>query len=344
VAIRYDPTGPSLPTIKRLFAHSGNRCAFPQCMAALFEGTTVIGKICHIKAANPRGPRYDPQQSATERHGYDNLLLLCGKHHTVIDDDVETYTVECLVKMKTDHESRATRVDDDFAEMGARILFEQFVIDQTMTSIDQSGGIFARNINAGTINVHPHPKSTASLKCSFAVDISGCVIPNVIMSHFPPAPDELFIPPISTVAPSVPVGELKQENITLYSIKVEAIDENEISNCRGRLMTISRNARTWQIDTILPFAPFEMRNESIAKTIFPNVPEFLNVFFIAERNIVKLCSYLNPPNIEWLETIFRECGAYVFRIAVMAPKCDTKMIELLFNWTGNATTATVSRI
>jgi hypothetical protein len=143
-----DPTGPSLPTVKRLFAHSGNRCAFPRCTEVLVQGSTVVGKICHIKAANPKGPRYDPQQTAAERHGYDNLLLLCGKHHTVIDDDEEAYTVERVIKMKTDHESRAARVDHDFAETAARLL-----IDQSVTTINQSGGITARTIH--TINVHP---------------------------------------------------------------------------------------------------------------------------------------------------------------------------------------------
>ena len=114
------------------------------------QESTVVGKICHIKASNPRGPRYDPQQAAAERHGYDNLVLLCGKHHTVIDDDEEAYTVERLVKMKADHESRAARVDDDFAERAAQLLINQPVI-----SMSQSGGITARTIYADTINLHP---------------------------------------------------------------------------------------------------------------------------------------------------------------------------------------------
>ena len=69
MAMRRDPTGPSQATIKRLFAHSGNRCAFPRCMEVLVEEGTVVGKVCHIKAANPKGPRYDPQQTTAERHG-----------------------------------------------------------------------------------------------------------------------------------------------------------------------------------------------------------------------------------------------------------------------------------
>ena len=110
------------------------------------QGSTVVGEICHIKAANPGGPRYDPQQTAAERHGYDNLVLLCGKHHTVIDADEEAYTVERLIKMKADHESRAAEIDDHFAERAALLLLSQSVI-----SMNQSGGITAHTI----INIHP---------------------------------------------------------------------------------------------------------------------------------------------------------------------------------------------
>jgi len=54
---------PTETTIKRLFAVSGNRCAFPGCTAVLVTGGVVTGEICHIKAQNPQGPRYDPAQS-----------------------------------------------------------------------------------------------------------------------------------------------------------------------------------------------------------------------------------------------------------------------------------------
>ena len=87
MAAQRNPTRPREATLKRLFARSGNQCAFPRCPDTLIEGETVVGKVCHIKAAQLAGPRYDPQQTAAERHGYDNLILLCGKHHTVIDDD-----------------------------------------------------------------------------------------------------------------------------------------------------------------------------------------------------------------------------------------------------------------
>jgi len=143
------PTRPSDPAIKRLFTVSGNRCAFPKCKAEIVHGATIVGKICHIKAANPGGPRYDANQSATERHDFGNLILLCGKHHDVIDDDEESYTVERLTKMKADHEASATTLSPDEVDRGVRLL-----VDQTTTTIYQSGGITAHTVHQ-TFNLHP---------------------------------------------------------------------------------------------------------------------------------------------------------------------------------------------
>src|SRR5687768_11697745 len=67
---------PTVSTIKRLFALSANRCAFPKCGCPIVEETgTVTGIICHIKARSKGGPRYDSKQSDEERHAYPNLIL-----------------------------------------------------------------------------------------------------------------------------------------------------------------------------------------------------------------------------------------------------------------------------
>jgi hypothetical protein len=34
----------------------------------IVQGDTLIGEMCHIKAARPDGPRYDPRQTAAQRH------------------------------------------------------------------------------------------------------------------------------------------------------------------------------------------------------------------------------------------------------------------------------------
>jgi hypothetical protein len=136
-----ESTRPTGSTIKRLFAHSGNRCAFSGCEAALIEGNTVVGKICHIKGARPGSARHDPLQSAADRHGYDNLILMCGKHHDIIDADEQTYPVDRLMKMKAAHESQAGRVDDDLANRAVQLL-----INQPVVSVNQTGGITAQTV------------------------------------------------------------------------------------------------------------------------------------------------------------------------------------------------------
>lgn len=96
---------PSITTLKRLFAKSSNRCAFPECAIPIVEESgTVTGIICHIQARSEKGPRYDSAQTPEERHGYANLVLLCGRHGKIIDSDPEKYTVETLRNMKEDHE------------------------------------------------------------------------------------------------------------------------------------------------------------------------------------------------------------------------------------------------
>ena len=95
----------SLPVTKRLFALSGNQCAFPECQKQMVdENDTVRCEMCHIEGS--KGPRYNPQQTVEQRNSFDNLILLCRDHHTTIDRHEDTYTVETLKKMKQEHEQR----------------------------------------------------------------------------------------------------------------------------------------------------------------------------------------------------------------------------------------------
>ena len=90
----------SQKTIKRLFALSGNQCAFPNCNKVLVNQNNALdSNICHIEAANSDGERYNLNMSDKERADYDNLILLCREHH-----DVTKYTVDVLQNMKKNHE------------------------------------------------------------------------------------------------------------------------------------------------------------------------------------------------------------------------------------------------
>lgn len=103
---------PKLSTIKKLFALSGNQCAYTKCASPIIENSgSITGVVCHICARSPSGPRYNPLQTDEDRHGFDNLILMCARHAKLIDSEPSTYTTELLHDMKT------LRARDGFIEL-----------------------------------------------------------------------------------------------------------------------------------------------------------------------------------------------------------------------------------
>lgn len=95
-------------TIKRLYALSGNRCAFPGCERTFvnWENDVNFSNICHIEDANQdthKADRFNQSMSDKERADYKNLILLCPNHH-IETNDPSKYTVESLREMKRVHE------------------------------------------------------------------------------------------------------------------------------------------------------------------------------------------------------------------------------------------------
>lgn len=100
----------TLKTLKRLFALSGNRCAFPSCAKQLVDSLGNLQcQVCHIEAANPKGERYNAAQTDAQRRAFGNLVLLCHDHH-VVTNDINAYPVPVMRKMKADHEARSAKL------------------------------------------------------------------------------------------------------------------------------------------------------------------------------------------------------------------------------------------
>src|ERR1700687_1640546 len=101
--------GLSLKTLKVLFAQSRNRCAAPDCEnpiiadATQFDKAAVLGKVAHIVARSADGPRGNPDFSRDQLHDESNLILLCGHHHSLVDAQAATYTVDELRHWKATH-------------------------------------------------------------------------------------------------------------------------------------------------------------------------------------------------------------------------------------------------
>ena len=98
--------------LKRLWGLSGGRCAYPacncDCLPFLGEtDPTVIGEMAHVIAKKPSGPRGDGTGGDDT---YENLVLLCPTHHTLVDKAPDgKYTVEMLHHWKAKHEESVSR-------------------------------------------------------------------------------------------------------------------------------------------------------------------------------------------------------------------------------------------
>jgi hypothetical protein len=100
-------------TIKILWANAAGRCAFPDCRDKLCteasdnEDAYTIGEMAHICGKNIGSNRHLTTQSEKERDSYENLILLCPKHHTIIDqpENANKYSVKFLLEIKVAHES-----------------------------------------------------------------------------------------------------------------------------------------------------------------------------------------------------------------------------------------------
>lgn len=99
-----------------MIARSGNRCAYPGCGVDLAidaknpgDRPKATGKVAHIAAASPGGPRYDATMTTAERGSAENLIYLCGPHHDAVDSQLEHHTREFLLEAKRVHEEAVER-------------------------------------------------------------------------------------------------------------------------------------------------------------------------------------------------------------------------------------------
>jgi hypothetical protein len=96
--------------IKILYGQAKAMCAFPDCRKDLVleqygdEKRKQIGKIAHIVAHSPEGPRFDHSYPKEKLDTYDNWILLCPTCHDTVDALESNFTIEKLRKIKTAHE------------------------------------------------------------------------------------------------------------------------------------------------------------------------------------------------------------------------------------------------
>lgn len=167
---------PSEQTIKRLFGLSRNRCAFPDCSTAIIQTSgTVTGRICHIKARRPNGPRYDSAQTDEERHAFENLILLCSVHHDIVDSEPDNFTVERLKQLK-DNQEKNGREETAQTSFPIHRLIDSYLRieahEEALVMVDSPMAIQARTIHAVNFHEQSPPQSfpRVSLQFEFVVE------------------------------------------------------------------------------------------------------------------------------------------------------------------------------
>lgn len=95
-----------------LWGKAAGRCQYKGCNTPLWLDTLTkqefnVAYIAHIIADSPNGPRGDPVLSERLKTSIENLMLMCDKHHRLIDiEDVVGHSTERLRAMKQAHERR----------------------------------------------------------------------------------------------------------------------------------------------------------------------------------------------------------------------------------------------
>ncbi|CAN7287784.1 HNH endonuclease [Devosia sp. LjRoot3] len=104
-------------SIKILWAAAGGRCSFEGCKERLCyheaaeAAPYLLGEMAHICGEKPGASRHNAEQTDVQRDHYQNLMLLCPTHHTLIDreENEAVFTVEILHSMKAAHEAAVMR-------------------------------------------------------------------------------------------------------------------------------------------------------------------------------------------------------------------------------------------
>ncbi|MCV3768210.1 HNH endonuclease [Rhizobium sp. TRM95796] len=100
-------------TQRALWARAAGRCQYRGCNCELIgellsgKEDKMFGFVAHIVADSPNGARGHPTRSALLAKDISNLMLLCAKHHRLIDDEAPfDHPEELLLRMKNEHEQR----------------------------------------------------------------------------------------------------------------------------------------------------------------------------------------------------------------------------------------------
>lgn len=119
-----------------LFGAAGGRCEYRGCNQLVTEDDLTgtdgnFSVFAHIVADSPDGPRGHVVRSSLLKADFSNLMVLCLKHHRLIDvDALEAHPEELLAAMKAEHEERIRKLTAIDGQHRTQVLMLQANIGQ----------------------------------------------------------------------------------------------------------------------------------------------------------------------------------------------------------------------
>lgn len=110
--------------IKLLWGRAAGRCSHPKCGEdltphLLHNGSTVLGEMAHVIGRKAKAARSNSAVGADD--SYDNLILLCPNHHTLIDKAEDDFPVHLLKEWKANWEGHVSAKFLAIADRGSLI-------------------------------------------------------------------------------------------------------------------------------------------------------------------------------------------------------------------------------
>jgi len=128
-----------------LWGKSAGRCAFPSCpnkCIDLFDnsGPILLGEMAHVLASGKGGPRPAGRETRNLDR-YDNLVLLCPHHHTIVDKAPADFPPKLLREWKTTLEQRISTALDipDFKSKSELYAYATELLRDNKTILDHFG-------------------------------------------------------------------------------------------------------------------------------------------------------------------------------------------------------------
>ena len=124
-----------------LWAKAAGRCEFDGCNELVYRDSLTqeemnFADVAHIIGDRAKGPRGHKVLSQEYCDDISNLMLLCRKHHRMIDEIYMTYSVDVLRQMKQAHEERVEKITEIKADRTSIVLIYRGRVGTFQPKID----------------------------------------------------------------------------------------------------------------------------------------------------------------------------------------------------------------